>query len=220
MGELNPNINKSNEFTSLNRDDSINIDDVLNKVNASHGEFVELPDGEVGVIVDKEHERLKLLEVTKNKKLENLIDSSIPFIDRMFGTADDDITDRDIAREIVERDPTSDDARSIMFVKKAFYGFEPCMNGLAPVDSTQVKGFNAAINALKSGQYRLPTFEEYIAQQKQLNSDKKQGEYLDKSEEHSEAQIASDQESLIKEPISAQNTSVDHVVTFEIPNNL
>lgn len=171
----------------MKRDESIDVDQLMNMANRtpeqsedvqekeesnSHGDYVDLGDEGVGIVIDTDHEKNKLLESVRNEKMEALIDESVPTYEKLGATPS--TSHVDYGAMLMKENPNSEDARSIMEVKEAFANFSPSINGLAPKDSEQAKAYEDAMNALRSGEYVLPTVEQYNQQKLEIERKKEQ----------------------------------------------
>lgn len=237
---------------SLKRDESINVNELMGIANRSseeqsddtkiHGDYVDLDDGEVGIVVDLDHEKNKLINSVKNEKLEALIDESVPTYDKL-GTGSNE-SQVDYGSMILQKLPDSDYARSIMEVKEKFAGFKPTVNGLAQEDSDQAIQYERAMEALRSGEYILPTVEQYNQQKLEIQRRKEQ-EAQNKMEEQNNIQTPEVHEQKVvinlaameeqantvntnyiseqqleqvgQTPISAQSISPKEITEFRIP---
>lgn len=174
------------EASPIMRDENINMEQLLTASqriksqettdieDATHGDIVTLEDGESGIVIEKDHEAKKFLENTRNKKLDTLVDESVPMYEKLSGEADKSA--KDLGMKVVAKDPTSEDALSILNVKRAFEGFEPSMVGLRPANSEEAIAFESAKEALRSGEVVLPTVDQYMEQKRMIEERKKKEE--------------------------------------------
>ena len=205
--------------------------------SGDHGNFVKLEDGEVGIYIDPTHEMNKMIESVKNEKMDNLINEDIPMYEKV-GAIGKDAHSIDYGSILINADPNSEDARSIMQVKEAFSQFSPSSDGLVPKDSEQAEIFESAIEALRSGEYVLPTVEQYNQQRLEIQKQKEQEAQKRMQEQNNvhtseiqheqkvinlaamEEQAAHRQEpSVLSEetPVSAQNMQPKEIAEFRVP---
>lgn len=177
-------MSKLEETTPIQKDESIDVDQLINMTDRSpvsttkedsyeHGEFVDMGDDGIGIVIDSDHEMNKMMEAVKNEKMESLIDESVPMYEKI-GVTSKDSKQVDYGAMMISKNPQSEYAKSILEVKEAFAGFSPSINGLSPSNSEQAKHYDAALNALRSGEYVLPTVEQYEQQKKEIQRRKEQ----------------------------------------------
>lgn len=237
------------ETTPIQKDENLDIGKLIdaahrelpstdtnsNTTEPEHGEIVDLGDGDVGMVIDDDHEMNKMLNAARNEKLEALIDGSVPMYEKL---APSNTSETDYGEMIIQTKPHSDSAKSILEVKQAFAGFSPSVNGLAPSDSEQAKKYSAAMDALRSGEYVLPTVEEYNKQKMEIQKRKEQEAQnkmteqnntpiqekpeaktinLAEMEEMANAQQLANQPAPEEIHTSAQNVTPTEVTEFKVP---
>lgn len=194
-------MDNTKETASIQKDESLDVDKLMGMAHRKtpslvetsestkheHGEIVDLEDGDVGIVIDNDHEMNKMLNAARNEKLEALIDESVPIYEKMSAT--NDSSKVDYGRMILSKEPHSDNAKNIMEVKEAFANFSPSINGLAPSDSEQARLYNNAMEALRSGEYVLPTVEEYNKQKMEVQKRKEQEAQRKMNEQNNNAPI-------------------------------
>lgn len=238
-------MNNSEETGSIQRDESLNIDELMNGISSeapqkeglSHGDTVELDDGETGIVIDSDHEMNKMIEASKNEKLEALVDPTVPMYEKL-NLGDTGETPIDEGELILQTQPKSDHAQSIAKVKADFAGYAPSIHGLAPIGSKENLQYEAALEALRSGQVVLPTVEQYEQQKKELEMKRKEEETanmdstnnqqvpapqvinLAEMEEQKRQESVQSQRPVETQdvaPVSAQNITPHEVTEFKVP---
>lgn len=196
-----------------------------------NGDIVELGDGEAGVFIDLDKlaadRRKKMNSLIGIDKIEQVLSGPTPLYEHMSGeVAPGTVSYGDT---IIERNPNSEYAKSLLEVKRAFAGFEPSMTGVSPKGSKEAKKYKEALNALRSKEYRLPTVQEYEQQQKELKErkDKDMEEQRNEpkvinlaqmeEERVHEEELRQPQITQEPEPKSAQGMNPGQVVEFKIP---
>lgn len=245
-------MDKSGETTPIQKDDSLDVNKLMDMAHRKststtidpesadyeHGEYVDLGDGDVGIVVDNDHEMNKMLNAAKNEKLEALIDESVPMYEKLSVIKDSNELDYNkLLAPGIENGP--DHVKSIMAVKEAFAGFSPSIRGLAPSDSEESKKYSEAMEALRSGEYILPTVAEYNKQKMEIQKRKEQEAQnkmaeqnsvpnqeenreaktinLAEMEEMARAQQVASTPIQEEAPVSAQNIVPKEVAEFKVP---
>lgn len=177
-----------NQVGTVQQDTSIDVNQLAQKagripsqndekskevLNGEVGDIVELDDGTSGVIIDTEQGINKLKDAAKIKSVDNLLFGETPLYEHMSGDVSEDTVaygDRVIA---LKGNPMyAEYAHSIEDVKKVFSGFEPTLTGVDLAGSEKAIQYRSALDALRSGEFVLPTVDQYKQQQKELEERK------------------------------------------------
>lgn len=141
------------------KDESIDIDAMVNTVRASNGELkhgdIVHDDKGFGIVIEPEHERPKFFDDETQKKINNLIDGLNDPVKHVSGTVnlmDTDMTSSDVLKRM---DPNSNSAFALRDVMTAFSNMVPGPKGLVPADSEQARQYEEKIRFLHEGKVIL-----------------------------------------------------------------
>lgn len=146
-----------------------------------HGDIAQLDDGTTGIVVDLQKQREDLQKEMEIPGARQFVDDSVPLYDVMSGEPNTNA--QDLGLQIIKENPDSMDAMAISDVKNAFANFAPALHGAAPIGSEEVTKFENAKQALRSGEVRLPTPEEYAQQKEHIKEEMKKKEEIHQMEQ-------------------------------------